>query len=353
MWRRHLELLACPRCHGDLVVESVDAATGECIERGSLACRRCAESHPIVDHVPRFVPSQGYARNFGYQWNRYAETQLDSRLGLPLSEKRFYQTTGWPRDLAGERVLEAGCGPGRFTEIALATGATVVAFDFSEAVAANHRAHGSNPRLLLLQADITRPPLRLASFDRVFCMGVLQHTPSPEGSFRSLLRFRKPGGSIAIDVYIKLGPWRWLTSYRRLRWLTRHLKVETVDGLARPYVELAYPLARRMWAQGRIGRRTARALLLLKDNRRKGLEVSPEVEKEWLVLTLLDQLCSYHDKPQTVEEVRRWFEEASLPHCEVFHGGNGVIGRAGARSPVLRDGGSGRLGGSAPGTRGP
>jgi SAM-dependent methyltransferase len=328
MWRRHVELLACPRCHGDLVLETVAPATGEQIESGSLTCPRCSESHPIVDHIPRFVPSEGYTQNFGYQWSRYAETQLDSHNGLALSEKRFYRTTDWPRDLAGELVLEAGCGAGRFTEIALATGATVVAFDLSRAVESNHRMNGASPRLLLVQADIACPPLRPGCFDRVFCMGVLQHTPSPEDAFRSLLRFLDPGGSIAIDVYIKKGPWAWLTSYRRLRWLTRHMNVGTVHSLSRVYVELAYPLARRLWRHGRIGRRVANAILLLRNRRRKGLDVSPEVEKEWLVLHLVDQLCAYHDKPQSIDEVQRWFAEASLGSSEVFHGGNGVIGRA-------------------------
>lgn len=280
-----------------------------------------------MDHVPRFVPAENYASNFGYQWERYPQTQFDSYLGLELAQDRFFLTTGWPRDLSGELILEAGCGAGRFTEIALATGATVVAMDFSKGVDANYALNGADPRLLLVQGDITRPPVPRQHFDRVFCMGVLQHTPSPVDSFRSLLTTVTPGGAVAIDVYLKKGVWRWLTSYRRLRWLTRHIEVDTIHRLSKAYVTRMWPVARWLWGSGRVGRWVARYVLLLKDRRRKGLIVPDAIEKEWLVLILIDQLSAHHDKPQSIPTVRHWFEDASIEQIEVFHGGNGVIGR--------------------------
>ena len=53
----------------------------------------------------------------------------------------------------------------------------------------------------MFQASIYEIPLRKASFDKIFCMGVLQHCPDVAAAFRSLLPFLRPGGEIVIDVY--------------------------------------------------------------------------------------------------------------------------------------------------------
>src|SRR5688572_17525912 len=151
-----------------------------------LRCLACNREYQIVRGIPRFVGDGNYTGSFGYQWTKFSRTQLDENLGLPLSEERFVKETGWPRDLAGETILEAGSGMGRFTRCAAATGAEVVSFDYSGAIDANHRNNGHLPNVHFLQADIRRPPFAAQTFDRIFCFGVLQHTPDPAASFQSL-----------------------------------------------------------------------------------------------------------------------------------------------------------------------
>jgi SAM-dependent methyltransferase len=328
MRERHIEYLACPGCRSVLLLKDASAATGERIETGTLGCSGCGATHPIVAFIPRFVGSESYAANFGFQWNAYTDTQIDSRLGQPMSDERFYGTTDWPREMEGELILEAGSGAGRFTEVMLASGATVVSFDLSSAVEANYRVNGSSPRCLIVQAGILSPPFREGIFDRVLCMGVLQHTPSPEESFRSLPRFAKPGGAIAIDIYRKRGPIRWLLSSRRMRWFTRYLPVRTVHALSKAYVDAFYPLAKALWKLGKPGTWVARYILLMKDRFwRKGFEATDEMQKESLILHFIDQLSSYHDKPQSVATVQRWFESEGIQQSAVFKDRNRVIGR--------------------------
>lgn len=328
MNEKYLHLLACPRCRSDIAIGEIEERTDHGIKNGNLKCKSCSMLFPIKNYIPRFVSSDNYAENFGFQWNYYAKAQYDSQLGIPMSESRFYETTNWPRKLDGELILEAGCGAGRFTEVVLATGATVISFDYSNAVEANFKLNGSSQKLLVMQGDIFSPPVKEAVFDRLYCMGVLQHTPDPEKAFSTLPKFLKKGGSIAIDVYLKEGVWKWLTSYRRLHWITRHMSVKSVHAMSKVYVDAVWPVTKWLWKFGKTGRRIARYVFLTKDRFwRKGLDVSDEVQKESLVLHFIDQLCAYHDHPQSLSTVKNWFLDANIKNAEVFKGGNGIIGR--------------------------
>ena len=114
--RRHaLNVLACPACEGALRLNSVASENlAACdVAEGELACEKCAARYPIIRGVPRFVPTESYASSFGFQWNRFHQLQVDSVMHNDLSRDRFYKTTGWPTCLAGQLILEAGCGAGR------------------------------------------------------------------------------------------------------------------------------------------------------------------------------------------------------------------------------------------------
>ena len=97
--------------------------------------------------------STHYSDSFGFQWLQHAKAQLDSVTGLPISRSRLFSVTGWPERMEGQRILEAGSGAGRFTEILLSTGAEVWSFDASEAVEANRANNGNHPRLQILTVE--------------------------------------------------------------------------------------------------------------------------------------------------------------------------------------------------------
>src|SRR5215203_5459589 len=102
-----LRLLRCPRCRGSLRNDP-----------SALHCAGCERNYPVVDGIPRFVGADNYASNFGVQWNRFRQTQLDSYTGVSISADRFLRETGWSRTALSERlVLDVGCGAGRFAEV--------------------------------------------------------------------------------------------------------------------------------------------------------------------------------------------------------------------------------------------
>jgi SAM-dependent methyltransferase len=307
-----LPLIACPKCREGLAVEDAGA---------SLSCAGCLAVYPIVGGVPRFVAPENYAASFGYQWNIHAHTQLDSFTGVPISADRLFLASAWPRHMFGELVLEAGSGAGRFTEVLLATGAHVVSVDYSAAVEANASNNGDMGRLLLCQADILSLPVRERSFDRVMCLGVLQHTPDPLRAFQSLARAVRSGGSLVVDAYenrlLSVVHWRYL-----LRPLTRRIPRRTLykwtERLVPPLVAPAALL--RRWF-GRIGAR------LLPISEFSYLGLPPDINRQWAILDTFDMLSPRYDHPQSLASVRSWFEAGKFSDVVVFRGPNGVIGR--------------------------
>jgi 2-polyprenyl-3-methyl-5-hydroxy-6-metoxy-1,4-benzoquinol methylase len=206
-----------------LVVEHV---AGEEVLSGALVGG--SDRFPILGGVPRFCHVENYTRTFGYQWTLFSTTQLDSKAQWGnVSERRLFAETEWPTRMEGERILEAGCRMGRFTEPLARTGAEVFAFDSGEAVESNAKNNGSLGNISFAQADIYAPPFEKGSFDRILCVGVIQHCPSPRGAFEALVPFLKPGGEIVVDVY-RLS-WRCLLLGKYyLRPLTRRLRPETL-----------------------------------------------------------------------------------------------------------------------------
>ena len=307
---------ACPRCDRPLVVRQPDAtATGE-----ALACMSCRAAYPIVRDIPRFVSSENYAASFGLQWNRHPRTQLDSESGMPISRERLFATTRWPARLDGQTILEAGSGAGRFTEVLLTTGAFVYSFDFSAAVEANGTNNGRADSLCLFQASIFDVPLKPAAFDKVVCLGVLQHTPNPERAFKALAMFVKPGGELVVDIYAKrltaLISWKYL-----LRPITTRLDRERLHRLVERSVDALLPLAVRL---RRLGGRVGARLLPITEYSHL---LPAALNRDWAVLDTFDMYSPEHDHPQSITAVERWFRDAQFTNVHVGRGHNGIVGR--------------------------
>jgi 2-polyprenyl-3-methyl-5-hydroxy-6-metoxy-1,4-benzoquinol methylase len=262
-----------------------------------------------------------YAESFGEQWNRYRLVQLDSVTGKPLSRERFFEGTRWPERLDGERVLEVGCGAGRFTEVLVSTGADVVAVDASSAVEAARATVGD--RATVLQADLFDLPFDEESFERVFCYGVLQHTPDPRAAFLTIVRYARPGGWIAADVYKRADYidrwsakrlWRPLTTRMPRRWLRRVVEW---------YVPRWLPVDTRLARVPRVGRFLTAVVPCW--NYTGLLPLTRDELRAWAVLDTYDALSPRYDFPQTLESAREWCSAADLVDVDVRPGGNGIL----------------------------
>src|SRR5438876_11541327 len=54
--REWMELLACPKCGGDLLLESFQWADDRVCQDGVLICKGCGQWYPISNRVPRLFP---------------------------------------------------------------------------------------------------------------------------------------------------------------------------------------------------------------------------------------------------------------------------------------------------------
>jgi SAM-dependent methyltransferase len=323
MNRALLDQLCCPDCRTGLALLDTIEAHGQ-VESGRLHCTACARDYPVVGFVPRFVPPENYASSFGFQWNQFRLTQLDSHTGRPISRDRFLRQSGWTLPgLAGRNVLDVGCGAGRFAEVVLNAGARLVALDYSSAVDACQANLGPHPCLDVVQGDIYRLPFRPACFDDIYCFGVLQHTPDVRRAFLCLPGPLRDGGRLAVDVY----PRQWRNVFWSKYWLrplTRRLPAERLFALVRRVVPVLLPASRLVTRVPLVGRK-ARYLLPVV-NHEGVFPLSERQLREWAVLDTFDMLAPTHDHPQSEPTLRAWFVEAGLRSVEVFRAGQ-VVGR--------------------------
>jgi SAM-dependent methyltransferase len=304
------------------------------MEEGLLECEKCGVQYPIVRGLPRFVTSEMYAASFGFQWNKFPTLQVDTVMKNDLSRKRFYATTGWPDRLPGERILEAGCGSGRFTQLALETGAEVFSFDLSSAVEAAYANNRAAPDLLMFQASIYQIPLRNELFDKIFCMGVIQHCPDPKKAFLSLIGFLRPGGEIVIDVYQKTGFPPPLKYWARP--ITRLLSPQTLYRVLAATIPMAYRVKSWINSIPHLGPSLASLVPIgALSHASIGLNYTEAELKQVKILSAFDMLSPKYDFPQRIEDVRKWFNEADLSEIVIQVGYNGI--NAKARKPALRD----------------
>lgn len=322
-----MELFVCPECYSPLrAEESPSALNNGSIVEGRLACTSCGRFYPIVRSMPRFVPTENYAQTFGYQWNRFNRLQLDAHMHNDLSRERFFATTQWPAHMGGQRILEAGCGMGRFTQIALETGAEVFSFDLSNAVEANLQNNGSSRRVHIFQGSIYQIPLRRESFDKIFCMGVLQHCPDVRRAFLSLVPYLRPGGELVIDCYQRHSGLFPPLKYWVRPWLTWMGPVR-IHKLLSWTIPPAFGLKKALYKLPFVGKSIGNLIPIGAVSHKPKLDYTDEELKQVKILSALDMFSPVHDHPQTQDTVRRWFEDAGLADVFVGAGFNGINAR--------------------------
>ena len=320
-----MEVLACPDTGHPLEIGSIQIEEDGEIQEGILSDCDHNRTWPIHNFIPRFITGCDYTRSFGYQWARYRRTQLDRFNGTMLTRDRFQRETGWTvPELQKKRVLDAGCGAGRYSQVMLDAGARVCAVDSATAVDACWRNLGPHPNLLVVQADLHSLPFARSYFDKVFCYGVLHHTPDAERVFKSLLPALKSGGEIFVSVYAKYRGVVWSKSKYWWRPVAKRLPPALLARLVEWYVPRWLPVDTALRRIPWFGRFLSAIVPCW--NYTGVFPLTSGQIRDWAILDTFDALSAWYDRPQKIAVVRSWFEDAGLEGIRVEPGGIGIIG---------------------------
>jgi len=288
------------------------------IRAGELACRACEIIYPIVDYIPRFVPQENYASSFAFQWERFAKLRSDRYNKSAIIRGTILRRSGWSADrFKGKLLLECGCGGGNDTEALLDLGANVVAFDYSGSVDVARRINLGRDNILIVQADIAKLPIRKRTFDIVYCHRVIQHTPNPERSFRSIVQRVADDGEMFLHSYsTRLSS---MLHYKYvLRPITKRMSHEKVLRLLYRYGPFLYRLAG--WVQDHHLKPLRRVIPFdnLDGHLAKGdAQLTDRERFEYSLANVFDALTPEYDIPSSAESVCRWFEQAGYRMIDV------------------------------------
>ncbi len=150
-------------------------------------------------------PTKATAEAFGLEWTTHG--RLDLLYASEADLWREFNTFRIPPELfQGKRVLDAGCGMGRWSYTAAKSGARhVVGFDLHDGVLAAKTLAQGVGHANFLKASIFALPFREESFDSVVSVGVLDHTGDAHGAIRALLPALRPGGWLFVQLYASRG----------------------------------------------------------------------------------------------------------------------------------------------------
>lgn len=328
-----VKILACPHCRVGLQLERMDSRD-DTVRSGFLCCVKCRARFPIRDGIPRFVSAADYVSTFSFEWKRWRRTQFDTQ-SRRTSESTFQASTGANlADWQGELVLDAGCGAGRYMDVAARAGAEVVGADLSLAIEVAQENLGHLPNCHFIQADLLRPPFLPGTFDFIYSIGVLHHTPDTRKSFLTLVETVKPGGEVAIWVYPRYRldetfryfpdrvnevlacdvnyriPLRWQGLVRRIAKVL-DWTMETSSSFQRAFTTRLPPrwlywlchIAIPLYYLYRVPVFYPLRLVT---------KIAVDPDPEWRVLDTFDWYSPRYQCKHTYEEVRRWFEDAGL-----------------------------------------
>ncbi|MDE2511871.1 MAG: methyltransferase domain-containing protein [Elusimicrobia bacterium] len=329
-----LQWLACPTCGGDLKFAALDKYPhpGADIRTATLACAACNVQFPVRDGIPRLRPPAAVPadaaktrESFGWEWLRYPGSR-------PGDEEIFLEETMIPREaFAGKLVLDAGCGMGRYSAVASALGAEVVAVDMSDSLIRVAEAAEKNPRLHPVEGDLLHPPFKKKLFDAAYSQGVLHHTSDTRAAFKAVAALVKPEGLLSVWLYGKAGrfaefatnPIRpdraWILDDRRLAWsivLIRHIVSDFVRFFTtRLPIPVVYALCYPLTVLGAVPGI-------------KYLTFSVDPDFQARLIENFDWISPPYQWHHTKEELSRWYAEEGFTVLELLP--HGLVPKPGA-----------------------
>lgn len=321
---------------------AVDIVEGLLISIGSDNVYAITQGVPVM--LPEGLPAEFYARHrqrldglssrlrfqvapstgfsFSEEWEAHWKRKAVRTWGWTLRERveQFYLETECSReDLAGQWILDAGCGSGQLTHALAEDGPNVIGIDLGTGVYFAER-HRTSPQVHYVRGDLNRPPFSAGAFAVVISNGVLHHTPDTSTAFRAVGELVRGGGKFYLWLYYWPRPFlrRWVKQpiLEAARWVICRLPVFLQHACVQAY---ARTLHARNWLFPRP-------------------DAPPLPE---LIVQVFDTLTPRYRHYHTPVEVAQWFHQVGFGPPRLTHWDNPLgFGMVALRTPLASTPGS-------------
>lgn len=202
---------------------------------------------PVIQDLP---VTRQTRQSFDFQWDKIPEGRF------MLSNKEFRkeapgyvcQFTSLPKEwFKNKRVVDVGCGLGRYSWALCTLGAEVLSLDQSEhGLRRTQEACKEFPAHRTMQIDLLKPLPIDETFDLVWCFGVLHHTGDTYTAFKNIIPFVRQGGYLFLMIYGEprkgiASDYAAVNEYEYWRRKTRNMNfAEKVEAITRGMEERAF-----------------------------------------------------------------------------------------------------------------
>lgn len=250
------------------------------------------DAWPVIDGIPRFV-DDAHLQSFGDQWTRYDVAHDDE------DRATFEAKTGLAVDqLRGLRILDAGCGGGRYARVCGAAGARVVGADHTRAVDKARDLCRGFADVQFVQSDLKHLPFERGSFDAVFSIGVMHHDADTRAVFDAVAPFVRPGGRYSVWLYGRNQWWQ-----EGINSALRAVTTRLPPSLLRPCCHIGALLG---------------GVPLLNRTLNKIVNFSAHPDYQNRVCDTFDWWAPRYQHHHTVDELLGWFRDAGFHSLRVL-----------------------------------
>lgn len=264
----------------------------------------------IDNGVSIIKENDSYASNFGKQWKKYRDVQVDSKNNFNIS-KEFLEKIIFNdlNILKNKSILEIGCGAGRFTEYLVKESKICVSVDLSEAIFYNIAKKNKN--LFLIKSDLM-DLIAKEKFDIVICRGVIQHTPNPLDTILKLHEFVNKNGNVFFDIYPmpKIG----MLHPKYLIWrpfIRKFFKYESFEKFITNNIKkllISKRIIKKIFFNSDF---FSDSFVPIWDYKNK-INLSEENLEKWAILDTLDGIYAENDKPQSHKKIKKFLKKNKI-----------------------------------------
>ncbi len=137
-------------------------------------------------------------KGFGQEWSRFTQKVLSEAERAEVFGK-YFCLIDWSNK--PKRVLDMGCGSGRWDVLVAPLVGDLVAADASREALQVARRNVQSANVSFVESSPDTLPFPDGYFDLIFSVGVLHHVPDTAGAIQSLANKLRSGGTLLLYLY--------------------------------------------------------------------------------------------------------------------------------------------------------